>query len=479
MKKTIFILLAATAFSLPAVGQVSSQFSGDASKFTGELTSFMGTLVNKTQKAEVDLFISLFDSTCFSTETRDRIVNVASQLRGRRVSQVPGFIFFARTLTDFVTTNQGKEEVSAWLAGLSEMAFDPRFTNASIEKFIEVTGLLLVDNTIYSAGSVRWKTKGGTVEFDRDTVLKIDIKTVTLTCFLGKDSTEIYDFSGTYFPDIFIMHCDKGTVTWEKAGYDRSTVFATVSDFNIDVTKSEFTCDSSLLTHTTYFREPVKGRLKDRAVKIVSPDKATMPRFETYETRFFIDDIYKEVDYEGGLTLEGAVVTGTGSNWFPASIKLYRNDTLAMSLISRNFILSQKSISSYEASSTLYLGKDSIYHSNLGFSYNTNTREVSLFRTTSPLSRSPYFDSFHNLDLYFEHFAWDMDDPFITLSRTRGSSIGAAKFESVSFYNEANFNRLMRLDDVHPLYRIRDYAKAYGAECISGGRIRQMDENAY
>ena len=170
MKKIIFILLAAAALSTPAVGQVSSQFSGDASKFTGELTAFMGTLVSKPQKAEVDLFISLYDSTCYSRETRDLIVNVASQLRGRRVSQVPGFIFFVRTLTDFVTTNQGKDEVSAWLAGLSEMAFDPRFTNASIEKFIEVTGLLLVDNTIYSAGSVRWKTKGGTVEFARDTV---------------------------------------------------------------------------------------------------------------------------------------------------------------------------------------------------------------------------------------------------------------------------------------------------------------------
>ncbi len=220
MKKIILVLLTTAALSLPVVGQVSGQFSGDASKFTAELTTFMGTLVSKPQKAEVDLFISLFDSTCFSTQNRDMIINTASQLRGRRVSQVPGFIFFVRTLTDFVTTNQGKGEVSAWLAGLSEMAFDPRFTNASIEKFIEVTGLLLVDNTIYSAGSVRWKTKGGTVEFDRDTVLKIDIKTVTLTCFLGKDSTEIYDFSGTYFPDIFLMHCDKGKITWEKAGYD-------------------------------------------------------------------------------------------------------------------------------------------------------------------------------------------------------------------------------------------------------------------
>ncbi len=464
MKKILIAILAAAALTISVKGQVPAQFSGESAKFTAELTAFMGTLVSKPEKAEVDLFNSLYDSTIFNAKVKDRIINVASQLRGRRISQTPGFIFYVRTLTDFIQTEQGQEEISAWLEGLSEMAFDPRFTNASVEKFIEVTGLLLVDNTIYSAGSVRWKTRDGKVEFVRDTVLKIEIKAVTLKAFLGKDSTEIYDFTGIYYPDIFKLHCQKGKVTWEKAGYDPSTVYATVSDFEIDVTKSEFTCDSSLLTHPTYFQQPVAGKLSDRAVEITSPDKATMPKFETYETRFFIKDIYRGVDYEGGLALEGAIIRGTGSNWFPASVKLYRNDTLAINLISRNFLLSQKTISSYETSSTLYLGTDSVYHSNLGFSYNTETREVSMFRTTSPFSRSPYYDSYHNLDLYFEHLSWDMDDPFITMSRTRGSSIGAAKFESVSFYNEANFFRLMRFDDVHPLYRVRDYAKAYGSD---------------
>ncbi len=464
MKKILLTLLAAAALSANLTGQGPPQFSGDTAKFTAEMTAFMGTLVSKPERAEVDLFNSFYDSTCFERQVKDRIINVASQLRSRRISQIPGFVSYMRTLTDFIETQQGQDEIIAWLEGLSEMAFDPRFTNASVEKFIEVTGLLLVDNTIYSAGSVKWKTKDGKVEFVRDTVLKIDIRAVTLKAFLGKDSTEIYDFTGTYYPDLFLLHCKEGKVTWEKAGYDPSAVYANVSGFDIDVTKSEFTCDSSLLTHPTYFQKPVSGKLTDRAVEIISPDKATMPRFETYENRFFIEDIYEGVDYEGGLALEGAIVRGTGTNWFPASVKLYRKDTLALSLTSRNFILSQKTISSYETTSTLYLGTDSVFHSTMGFSYNTDTREVSMFRTTSPLSRSPYYDSYHNLDLYFEHLSWDMDNPFLTMSRTRGSSIGAAKFESISFYNEANFFRLMRMDDVHPLYRIRDYAKAYGSD---------------
>ncbi len=462
MRKIIITILVAAAFAPPLAAQIQQQFSGDTATFTTELTAFIGTLVSKPEKAEVDLFNKLYDSTAFSRPVKDRIINVASQLRGRRMSKVPGFIYFVRTLTDFIETGQGQNEVDVWLIGLSEMAFDPRFSNSSVEKFIEVTGLLLVDNTIFSAGSVKWKATDGKVEFARDTVLKIDIEAVTLTAYLGRDSTRILNFTGTYYPDIFRLHCQEGLVTWEKAGYDPSRVFARISGFDIDVTKSEFSCDSALLTHPTYFQTPVPGKLTDRAVNIISPDKATMPRFETYETRFFIDGIYKDVDYEGGLALEGAIVRGTGSNWFPASVKLYRDDTLAIKITSRNFILSQNSISSNESSPTLYLGTDSIYHSNLGFSYNTVTREVSMSRTASPLSRSPYFDSYHDMDLYFEHLLWDMDQPKIIMSRTRGASIGSAKFESVSFYNEANFFRLMRLDDVHPLYRIRDYAGQYG-----------------
>lgn len=462
MRKIIITFLIAAAVSAGLSAQIPQQFTGDTATFAAELTAFMGTMVSKTDKEEVDLFNAIYDSTAFSKPVKYRIINVASQLRGRRLRQSPGFVFFVRTLTDFINTKQGQEEIEVWLTGLSEMAFNPRFSNSSVEKFIEVTGLLLRDNTIYSAGSVRWKATDGKVEFARDTVLKIDIEAVTLTAYLGKDSTRILNFTGTYFPDLFQLYCKEGVVTWEKAGYDPSKVFARIGNFSIDVTKSEYTCDSALLSHPTYFREPVAGKLMDRAVYISSPDKATMPRFETYEIRFFIDDIYKGVDYEGGLALEGAIVRGTGTNWFPASVKLYRNDTLAVKISSRNFILSQNSINSYESSPTLYLGTDSIYHSNLGFSYNTETREVGMFRTTSPLSRSPYFDSYHNMDLYFEHLSWDMNKPTITMSRTRGSSIGSAKFESVTFYNEANFFRLMRLDEVHPLYRIRDYAKQYG-----------------
>ena len=467
MKKIILLILTIVYFSRLVTGQVVNQFSGDVTAFRNELTTLMSVNINEIQKADLDRFFSLWDSTSFSQQTKERIINVGSQLRGRKIRPVPGFITYIRTLTSFAVTGQSEQKILDWLAGLSEAVFNPGFSNQSIEKYIEVSGLLIEDNTIYSAGTVKWKAKGGTVAFERDTIFKVTINDATMTCYQAKDSTEIYNFTGIYYPEQFRLNCAHGLITWEKAGYSRDKVSATVSDFDIDVTKSEFTCDSSFLTHSTYFKEPVQGVLTDKAAHIISPDKASTPRFETKENRFKIKDIYEGVDYEGGLALEGSLVRGTGSAWFPASINLYRNDTLYLKIKSRNFILSQKTITSSEASATLLLDRDSIFHTNQGFSYNTSTREVSLFRTPSPLSRSPFFDSFHDLDLYFEYLLWDMDNSYIVMSRTRGSSIGAARFESASFYNEAIFYKLMRLDDVHPLYRIRDFAKHYGSDVFS------------
>ena len=139
----------------------------------------------------------------------------------------------------------------------------------------------------------------------------------------------------------------------------------------------------------------------------------------------------KGVNYEGGLTFEGATVKGTGKNANPAKITLFRNDTLYLRIRSKEFLFSKTGLSSQEVAMSLYLDKDSIYHSNLGFSYFSETRQVNLFRTSNPISKSPYFDSFHSIDMYFEYLSWNMNESKIILSHARGASLGQAEFESL------------------------------------------------
>ncbi len=331
-------------------------------------------------------------------------------------------------------------------------------------KHLQNISSLIRENTLNNTGPVKWRIKNSDLKFAHDTAFRVSINNAILTCYSQRDSTEIYNVTGSFSPDLQLFHGTKGKVNWEKAGYPREDVFADMSDYTINTTKNSFTCDSAKLFHKTYFKNPVYGVLTDQAASITSKERATYPRFETYTKHFQLKGIYKDINYEGGLAFEGANVKGKGDNAFPAKITLFRKDTLFLKIASNNFVFSTTGLNSPESASTLYLGKDSIYHTDLGFSYNAKSRQVNLFRTNSPVSGSPFYDSFHNLDMYFENLTWDMGGSKIIISRPKGAAMGQAKFESSDFFNANYFLRLMGLDDYHPLTRLKQFSEYFYSE---------------
>ncbi|HEX2920862.1 MAG TPA: hypothetical protein VHO50_06845 [Bacteroidales bacterium] len=466
MERRLIIVGIMMLLAMPVclLAQTRSAFTGDLTKYTQELILFMGPNLDEGQTHNLDAFIARFDSSAFNKEIMVRIADISSQLSSRYMRPVPNFDTFIRTLNFFSEYKQSDDFFTNWLTGLSELAFSPRYTNDNVQMFLRNTALMITDNVLFDSGSVKWKVKDHELKFLHDTIFYIEIKDATLTCYAQKDSTEIFDVSGEYFPEFHLFKGKKGTVTWEKAGYSKEDVFAEINDYTIDISKSGFSVDSARLTHSTYFKKPVLGLLRDQAISFSSVDKATYPRFSTYTTTFLIKDLYQDVDYDGGLTFEGAMVKGSGKNYSPAKISMLRNDTLYLRISSKEFIFSQTGINSNETALSLYLDKDSIYHTNLGFSYFAETRQVNLFRNNNPVSKSPYFNSFHKIDMYFEYLSWNMNESKINLSRSRGASIGQAKFESSAFFNSNSFMRIMGLDEYHPLYRLVKFAEWYYSE---------------
>ncbi|TAL64261.1 MAG: hypothetical protein EPN88_11220 [Bacteroidetes bacterium] len=466
MSKKLVILSLIFLLITPCVliSQARSAFSGDVSKFRSELTAFMGPNLNPEQAANLNTFLNSWDSAAFSKENMVRIIDISSQLSSRQMRTIPHFYDYLITLNNFVQYKSDAALFTNWLTGLSEIAFNPRFSNENIDRYFKNTSSMIKDNVLYESGSVRWKVKNYTLKFLHDTVFYVSISNATLTCYSQKDSTEIYNVTGNYYPETQQLKGSKGTVTWEKAGYPGSDVYVELKDYSLNLTKSSYTIDSVRLKHVIYFKEPVLGVLTDQATSFSNKDKANYPRFTTYAKHFQLKNIYEGVNYEGGLSFEGANVKGTGENFFPAKIALFRHDTLYLKILAKEFLFSKAGLNSQETAISLYLDKDSIYHSNLGFSYLAATRQVNLFRTNNPISKSPYFNSFHNLDMYFEYLSWNMNESKIILSRARGSALGQAKFESSSFFNSDYFLRLMGFDDYHPLNRLMKFAEYYYSE---------------
>jgi hypothetical protein len=466
MAAKLFILNFLLLFTVPSelLPQAKSAFSGDPASFRSELTTFMGPNLNPSQIVTLNTFLTRWDSSGFSKENMLKIIDISSLLSARSMRPVPNFINYLTTLNYFIDYKRDASFFDNWLNGLSEITFSKRFTNDNIDKYFKSTGSMIKDNILYESGSAKWKVKNSQIRFMHDTIFYVTVSDATLTCYSQKDSTEIYNVTGTYYPELQQFRGSKGIVTWEKAGYPRKDVFAELNKYTINITKGNYVIDSAKLTHSTYFKKPVLGKLTDQAITFSNKEKANYPRFEAYTKKFFIKDLYKGVNYEGGLTFEGANIKGTGENFIPAIITLLRNDTLYIKINSKEYLFSKNSLTSQETVVSLYLGKDSIYHSNLGFSYFADTRQVNLFRTNNPVSKSPYFNSFHSLDMYFEYLSWNMNESKIILSRARGAALGQAQFESTSFFNSEYFLRLMGMDEYHPLNRLIKFAEYYYSE---------------
>ena len=462
LKKLIVINLITLALvPLKLFSQVKSPFTGDPARFTTELTTFMGPNLNDLQKANLNSFITRWDSSAFIDENKFRIIDISSQFTGRAMRPVPHFNDLLTTLNVFIESKKESELLTSWLTGLSEIVFNPRISTDNIGRYIKNTSLMIKSNILNESASLRWKVKGADLNFVHDTVFKVIFSNATLTCYSQKDSTEIYNASGTYYPELLQFHGTSGIVTWEKAGYPRDEVFAESDNYIINTQRNSFTIDSARLTHKTYFKTPAYGFLSDQSITYSNKERASYPRFETYVKEFMLENIYKGVNYVGGLAFEGATTKGTGTKIIPAKITLFRNDTLYLKITSEEFIFSRTGFNAGETIVSLYLDKDSIYHTNLSFSYNAAQRQVNLFRGNNPVSRSPYYNSFHNLDMYFEYLSWNMDESKIIMSRPRGAALGQAQFESVSFFNSRYFERLAGIDNYNPLVRFKRFAEYY------------------
>ena len=473
MKQVLIITVLSFLLSLnfSADAQVRSSFSGEEESFLSELVKFMGPNLSEDQELMLNSFVTAWDSTLINPMSKNLIIAASKNIENKRMRARPHFTDFVSTLMTFINYDINIEEFNIWLEGLIDLAQDPEIRVSDIVSFINSAYNLIRRNIIYSSNSVMWKTTSNKFSFSNDSAFSVTLPESDIICYAQRDSTIIYDTRGSYNPVTKIWNGEGGIITWAKAGYPADEVYARAGHYSVDLSTSSFDMDSVLFTSSTYFKEPVYGRLTDRAVNISKPENARFPKFETYQKTFFLEDIYENIDFSGGLAFEGAVVYGRGESYEPALIKMYRNDTLCVKAQANSFMFNRESIQTQSTAFTLYLGEDSIFHSDIAFSFNVPERELNTFKSRFPTSSSPYFDSYHSMDMYFDYMSWDMDKSIITLSRARGASIGQAYFESTSYFNEQEFLTLMGIDNHHPLFRLKEFADYYYNETFPIGEL--------
>jgi hypothetical protein len=450
---------------IPVFAQDSKVFSGETEKFPDELTLYMQKNINAESEIALNAFLNAWTKdSIFSKKEQEKIISVSINLIKKNGKPHPHFTHYLNCLLLLKKSNQTPLNYLNWEKGLDLLLEKRKVSLMNTDRYLIFTRQLIDSSSLYRSSSVEWRTSNHNFHITVDSAIRFIVDKTNLVCLAKHDSMLIYETGGEYNPVTSVWKGKGGMVTWERAGFKRTDVNAKLDAYEINMTRSEYTARQVVFTNTFYFKSSLTGSLTDKVKLVKSPDEADYPQFDSYQKNFKIKNLYKDINYEGGLSMQGSKLVGTGDRLEPARIYIYRRDTLV--LVARSFFFAFKAnrINAPNAGIIIKLKNDSIFHPGLALSYLVPSRELTLYRTDNFTSQSPYFDSYHNLDMSFEQLIWKMNEPVMRFTALMGSSIGIANFESVSFFNNDKYLKMQLMDDIHPLISIRSFSKHMGTE---------------
>ena len=451
-------------------GQLIKQFTPDSVKFLQEMTIFLTTQRKKEGKEFIELFTPVWYGGKLSESKRQRVYKICNRMLEKKMNPFPDFKGYLFSLISFVKTNQPENSFQSWQETIENLINSTRTKKFS--DYLAFSDALFSDNAIYKSASTIWQSSSSHYSFQYDNEPIVTFSSIDLRCIAKGDSAVIYNTSGVYYPNKYKWVGTGGKINWVRAGFDENTVYTILRDYEISCRTSSFIADSVVFYNSDYFDKPLMGKLTEKVLANVTPEKASYPRFDSYNKRLKIKNIFKGVDYDGGFSQYGSKFVGKGSEDEDAYMVFNREGKAFLLASSKAFSIRSDKVYADPASIVIYLRHetkdgmvtDSIIHPGIKFKYEVNTRRLSLLRSNEGVNKSPYFNSFHHVDMYFEELKWNVDSPIISFGPLTGSTDHSAIFESDFFYRESRFDRMMGIDKEHPLYIIKHCFEKNDAE---------------
>ena len=452
--------------SLVSFCQKELYFSGDSAKFNGELNSIFGNLADNEKKIiapSMEDFYQKWKLEKFNASYKKIIYAIFNEMALKKIRPYPDFFSYVNALNIFINTNQPDASFIPWSDILLKLVADKN--NRKFMAFLESSCNLFAENLIYKSPTTKWKIKTTTYRFAFDTVPRIDFPKSDLTCYANDDSLNVYDTRGRYYPLTSQWKGMDGKVNWKRAGEDPGKIFANLSKYEIQMRYSKFTADSVSFTHKKYMPAPILGRYIDKVLADVTEEKASYPRFSSYNKMIGIPRLFNNIDYLGGFAIEGNRIIGSGDKTTDARLFFKKDGKDFVLARGKTFIIRPDRINSSMASITIYHDNDSIFHPGLQLKYMDDNKELSFTKDERVTTISPWFDSFHKIEIYCEALYWKVGAPKISFEMMKGPSKDSkAVFESSSFYSLLRYEKLKGIDETNPLNLISFFTNKKGSQ---------------
>lgn len=465
---------------LPLSAQRFKAFSNDPSLTKEEVRVFASTVPKERQKdaeAVIAKFDEMWESPQMTYEFQENFIEMANMMLRKNLRFFPHFEAFEGAFSAFINSELTDYD-RAWLK-MVQYHLDNNLSE--FHNIMKNYIALFERDVLYESTNVRWTAYGYAESMGMDGEPYFEYKDVDVVGTGSRDSVEVLGTSGRYYPASRKWKGDHGTIYWYRAGLS-SSVKATFRDYEVDVRQPKVKVENATLYYPEFFDVPVLGVVEDKAGLETAEDKVTFPRFRSYDEELTVKNIYKNVDYIGGFEMRGASIQGYSSPDNLARLNIRRNDTVVVSVRSIHYLFKTETVRAEDANISIYIEDDSIYHPSANFYYNEDKTLLQITRPKYGIGRSPFFDSYHKMDIKVETISWDVSTSLLEFKPLASqNSPSVATFESQNFFNNATMIQFMGSNRENPLYTLWKLFKSNDYEPVTfemvGETIRHSPED--
>jgi hypothetical protein len=436
-----------------------TKFTGD-SAYLSEVKVFMGLEKEKDPGIVYTQFANYWQTGKINSSQKQVIIKISNNLLKKRARPNPHFDNFLRYILSVLNSKTISGELDLWLQALDNYSVLAEFNIGRLDKLIGNLAVFNDSSILYQSRAVVWKHNAPKyrIGFDLNSDIRIQFPQTDLLCFAKRDSTILSGTSGYYYPVTDQWVGTKGTVNWERAGFSKDSVFAKLNNYKIDLKFSEYKADTVEFTNKKYLKRSLIGRFEEKVLANVSPDKASYPKFFSYETSIDISKVVPNIDYSGGFAMEGSKFNGYGNAEKKAELYVYKGKDVFAKASALSFTFDKNNIIANNAKVFMLIDQDTLWHPGLYFNYLIKNERVSFTRSGGGLFRSNFYDDYHKLEINVNEITFDLKDTLVLFKSPPATTYKKAIFESSNYFSYSAYNEVALMDRIHPLEAIRKIA---------------------
>ncbi len=463
--KTAAISLVMLCLSLPGFSQELDSLSTDSEVFFQQITEIlMNTPSKRMQENSEELlprFYARWSIGRFNKMEKDEVRHLIESMRARGMRTYPHLYDYIYSLTLLAESHQTPKSIIAWHAYAGKLLEHKKTT--PFTNFMKFTKNLFENDLFHKKKSLYWYHRNAKFSFFLDTNFLLKYERLNLVCATKKDSSTVLKTKGVYNYDAHSWVGGEGKVEWTRFGEEaEKAIFVSFPSYTIDLNHASYVVDSAILTHQRFFSRPMLGQFSEMVKSSPANSKTSYPRFKVYGSDYVLDKVYSDIDFLGGFELKGMLLYGIGDDYIEPKLRVHYKDTIFGNISSELFLLGDEKLEAVDASVTFYFEQDSLHHPKLRFRYTKDENQMVLFSDGNNDDLIPFFDSYHQLDIYVQSLFWKLDEDQMVLKRIRGvNNENKASFISSNYYSARDFYRIQGIDEINPLDVLQNYLDVY------------------